>query len=105
MPRIAFIAGDADAGVDIWARSVEASAARPALAHGGLGEPEDLFVRRRAFRFRVLVGLLDNLKIAALLAWAVQHHAHTTAVALQCDDGHAFDLGADRDILSDPSFA
>src|SRR5438105_8692519 len=105
MPRIAFIACDTDAGVDLWPCGVQARATRPALAHGSLGEPEDLFVSRRALGIRVLVRLLDDLKIAALLAWAVQHHAQPAAVALQRDDRYTFDLGTDRDILPDPTFA
>ena len=105
MPWIAFVAGDADAGIDLWARCVEASAAWPAVAHRGLGKPEDLFIGRRALGIRVLVRLLDDLKIAALLAWAVQHHAQPAAVALQRDDRYTFDLGTDRDILPDPTFA
>jgi len=105
MPRITFIAGDADAGDDLWACGVEASASRPALAHGGLREPEDLFVRRGTLGIRILVRLLDDLKIAALLSWTVQHHAESTAVALKRDDWDALNLGADRDILSDPNFA
>src|SRR5207253_1955129 len=105
MPRITFIACDTDAGVDLWPCGVQARATRPALAHGSLGEPEDLFVGRRALWIRGLVRLLNNLKIAAFLAWAVQHHTQPTAVALQCDDRYALDLGANRDVLSDPSFA
>src|SRR5438105_12943831 len=99
MPRIAFIACDTDAGVDLWPCGVQARATRPALAHGSPGEPEDLFVGRRALGIRGLVGLLNNLKIAALLAWAVQHPTPPTAAALQCDDPYAPHLGADRGAL------
>src|SRR5437016_3499415 len=105
MPWVAFVAGDADARVDLWACSVEASPAWTAVAHRGLRKPEDLFVGRRALGIRGLVRLLDDLKIAALLAWAVQHHAQPAAVALQRDGRYTFDLGTDRDILPDPTFA
>src|SRR5712691_10918944 len=105
MPRIAFIAGNADAGVDLWTCGMEPSATRPTLAHGSLGEPEDLLVCGRAVGRRCLVRLLDNLEIAALLAWAVEDDAEPTAIALQGDDWYALDLGANGDVLPDPNLA
>src|SRR5579864_6311685 len=101
MPRIAFVAGDDDAGCDFRSGRVQTCTTRATLTHCGLREPEDLFVASWPFRVRVLVGLLHDLEIAALLARPVEDYAQPTAVALQGDYGYALELGANGHILAD----
>src|SRR5579859_6145068 len=105
MPGIAFVTGDTDTRLSVGTRSVQTSTTRPPLAHGGLREPEDLLVCGRALWIRVLVGLLHDLKVAALLARPVEDHAEPTAVALQRDDWYTLDLCTNPDVFSDASFA
>src|SRR5205085_1237703 len=72
-PRIPLVAGDPNARLGDRRRAVETDAARPALPHGGLGEPENLLVCGWPAGFRMLVRPLDDLEVTALLPRALQH--------------------------------